>query len=121
MGAKKYPRRLRAYTKVAANGTGIVRSDLIQRGQVLACQSIGFRNRTGARGNLELYIEETGTLTFIADQTTPLANRWYWYPYAQHIKEGERIEAQQASCLADDELDLHVIGYVTFGVEEVTT
>lgn len=120
MGVKKYPRRLRAYTRVAANGTGYVRTDPLQLGQVLASQSIGFRNRTGARGNLELYIKEGESRTFIADQTTPESNRWYWYPYTQHIKEGEQLEAQQASCIAGDELDLHIVGYITFGVEEVS-
>ena len=121
MGAKKNPRRLRHYTKIATNGTGYVRSDRLGLGQVLACQSIGFRNRTGARGTLELYIKQGEARTFIADQTSPLANRWYWYPYTQHIKEGEQLEAQQASCLQNDELDLHIIGYITYGVEEVTT
>ena len=121
MGAKKNPRRLRHYSKVAANGTGYVRTDPLKLGEVLACQSIAFRNRTGARGNLELYIKQGESRTFIADQTSPLANRWYWYPHTQHIKDGEQLEAQQASCIANDELDLQIIGYITFGVEEVTT
>jgi len=119
MGAKKYPRRLRHYTKVAADGTGYVSTQPLQAGHVLACQSIGFRNRTGTRGTLELYIKQGEARTFIADQSTPVLNRWYWYPYTQHIKEGEQIEAQQASCSEDDELDLHIIGYITFGTEVI--
>lgn len=120
MGDKKFPRRLRPYAKVPADGTGYVSSKPLSRGEVLACQSIGFRNRTGARGNLEIYIKQGEARTFLADQTSPAANRWYWYPYVQHIKEGEQIEAQQASCSADDELDLHIVGYITYGTEEVS-
>ena len=121
MGVKKYPTRLKYKATVATDGTGTVESDLVKPGQILACQSLAFRNKTGARGNLELYIKGPAGRTFIADQTSPATNRWYWYPYTQHIREGERIEAQQASCSTDDELDLHIIGYITESKEEVTT
>lgn len=117
MGAKKYPLRLKKRVTVGANGTGTIETDMVKPHQVIACQSIGFRNRTGARGTLELYIKQQADLTFIADQSSPAANRWYWYPYTQHIKEGERIEAQQASCIANDILDLHIIGYVIYESE----
>jgi len=114
MGAKKFRRRLRAYTKVAADGTGKVTSNLIERGQTVACQSIAFRNRTGTRGTVTLSVKEGETTYPFADQSAPTANRWWFYPYAQYIGEGERIEASQASCLADDELDLIVVGYISY-------
>uniref|UniRef100_A0A6H1ZR55 Uncharacterized protein n=1 Tax=viral metagenome TaxID=1070528 RepID=A0A6H1ZR55_9ZZZZ len=117
MGAKKYPIRLRYKATVAADGTGYVRSEILHRNRVIACQSIGFRNRTGARGTVEAYIKQGAARTFIFDQGTPAANRWYWYPYTQFIKEGEQIEIQQASCSADDVLDLHIVGYTIFGPE----
>jgi len=117
MGAKKYPRRLRAYAKVAAGGTGYVRTDTLKLGEVLACQSIAFRNRTKEAGTIEAYIKEGEARTFIFDQISPSKNVWYWYPYTQFIKAGEQIEVQQAECGADDELDLHVIGYIMFNPE----
>lgn len=117
MGAKKYPVRLRDKATVASDGTGEVKSDLVERGQVFACQSLAFRNRTGARGTVEFYIFHSDIETFICDEPAPAANEWYWYPYAQHLKEGERIIAKQASCLTSDVLDLHCIGYKMYGTE----
>lgn len=114
MGAKKYPDRLRARTKLSADGTGYVRTKRLGRGKVLTCQSIAFRNQTGARGNVEVYLKQAAALTFIFDQVSPAANIWYWYPYTQNIKEGEQIEAQQASCSSGDILDIQVIGLVTY-------
>jgi len=114
MGAKKYPIRLKFKATVGATGTGKIESDMVKPHQVIACQSIAFRNQTGARGTMELYIKQQTNLTCIADEPAPAANEWYWYPYTQHIKEGERIEAQQASCSADDVLDLHIIGYIIY-------
>ncbi len=117
MGAKKYPIRLPYKAKVAADGTGYVRSEILHRNRVIACQSIAFRNQTGARGTVEVYIKQGAALTFIFDQGSPAANTWYWYPYTQFIKEGEQIEAQQASAKEDDVLDLHIIGYTMYGPE----
>lgn len=117
MGAKKYPIRLRYKAIVAADGTGYVRSEILHRNQVIACQSIAVRNQTGARGTIEAYIKQAAARTFIFDQGTPGANTWYWYPYTQFIKDGEQIELQQATCLEDDILDLHIIGYTMFGPE----
>jgi len=117
MGAKKYPIRLRYKATVAEDGTGYVRSEILRRNQVIACQSIAFRNQTGARGTVEAYIKQQAAQTFIFDQGTPAANRWYWYPYTQFIKEGEQLELQQLTCLADDILDLQIIGYAMYGPE----
>ncbi|MBA7638662.1 hypothetical protein ES703_46318 [subsurface metagenome] len=114
MSAEKYPVRLPHQATVGEDGTGYVRSDVLSFGQVLDCQSIAFRNRTDTRGDVELYIKQGASLTFICDQTAPAAGRWYWYPYTQTIKEGEQIEAQQALCIAGDILDLHIIGHITF-------
>jgi len=115
MERKKVPDRLRYLKTVAADGTGEVASDRVDIGEMLACQSIAFRNRSGARGNLEIYLKQGAVETFIADQTSPASNRWYWYPYEQHLTEGEQVTAKQASCKADDILDLHIIGYKTYG------
>jgi len=117
MGAKKYPIRLLYRAPVAAAGTGYVRSEILRRNQLIACQSIGFRNRTGKRGNVEIYIKQQAFRSFICDQTTPDANRWYWYPYTQFFKMGEQIEAEQASCLKDDILDLVIVGYTIWESE----
>lgn len=114
MPPEKYPVRLPRQAKVGENGTGYVRAETMKVGQVLDCQSIAFRNRTGARGNVEIYVKQGPSLTFICDQTAPEAGRWYWYPYTQTIKEGEQIEAQQGSCIAGDILDLHIIGHIAF-------
>lgn len=114
MPPEKYPIRLPHQATVGEDGTGYVRSELLSVGQVLDCQSIAFRNRTDTRGNVEIYVKQGVSLTFICDQTAPAADRWYWYPYPQTIKEGEQIEAQQASCIAGDVLDLHIIGHITF-------
>ncbi|MBA7701134.1 hypothetical protein ES703_109865 [subsurface metagenome] len=117
MGAKKYPIRLQYQAIVAENGTGYVRSEILQRNRVIACQSIAIRNRSGARGTFEAYIKQQASLTFIFDQGSPALNTWYWYPYTQFIKDGEQIEIQQLTCLKDDILDLHIIGYTMYGPE----
>ncbi|MBA7567541.1 hypothetical protein ES708_09256 [subsurface metagenome] len=117
MQLEKYPIRLPSQETVDADGTGYVRSERLEVNRVLDCQSLAFRNRTGARGNVEIYIKQSASLTFVCDQTTPGANTWYWYPYPQTIKEGEQFEAQQASCMAGDILDLHLIGHITYGEE----
>jgi len=117
MGAKKYPIRLRYREDVPAAGTGYVRSEILHRNRIIACQSIAIRNRTGARGTFEVYIKQQAALTFIFDQLQPGANTWYWYPYTQFIKEGEQIEVQQLTCEEDDILDLHIIGYAMYGKE----
>jgi len=117
MGAKKHPIRLPSQAIVPENGTGYVRSEILHRNRVVACQSIAFRNRSGARGTVEVYIKQGAARTFMFDQGTPAANTWYWYPYTQFIKEGEQIEAEQLTCLADDVLDLHIIGYTMYGPE----
>lgn len=117
MGDKKFPVRLRYRADVPAIGTGYVTSEIFRRNRLVACQSIAFRNRTGTRGNVEIYIKQQAMRTFICDQTTPAANRWYWYPYTQTVREGEQIECEQATCQANDILDLHIVGYTTFGGE----
>jgi len=117
MGAKKYPIRLRYRADVPEDGTGYVRSEILERNRVIACQSIAFRNRTGARGTVEVYIKQGEALTFIFDQLTPALNTWYWYPYTQFFKVGEQLEAQQLTCLQNDVLDLHIIGYTMYGPE----
>jgi len=122
MGVKKFPIRLKYQATAIADPvilTDRVESEILHRNMTLACQSIGFRNQTGLRGNLEIWIRQGESYTFICDQTTPAANRWYWYPYTQHIKVGEQICAIQATCLAGDILDLHIIGYSTYGEENV--
>ncbi|MBA7479974.1 hypothetical protein ES707_15418 [subsurface metagenome] len=88
MQPRKYPIRLPSQVTVDADGTGYVRSEIMKVNRVLDCQSLAFRNRTGARGNMEIY-----------------------------IKQGEQIEAQQASCIAGDVLDLHIIGHITYEKE----
>ena len=115
MERKKVPDRLRFYTKVAADGTGTVESDPIDQGEMLACQSIAFRNRTGARGAVILQVKQGAVTTVIAEEPAPAANEWYYYTYTQHLVAGEQIQASQASCSADDILDLHIVGYKTYG------
>lgn len=117
MGTKKHPIRLRYKAIVAADGTGYVRSEILHRNRVIACQSIAVRNQTTKAGTIEVYIKQQAARTFIFDQLAPEKNTWYWYPYTQFIKEGEQIEAQIADCEADDILDLHIIGYAMYGPE----
>jgi len=117
MGAKKYPIRLQYKVIVPDDATGYVRSEILHRNQVIACQSIAIRNRTGARGTFEVYIKQAAFRTFIFDQLQPEANTWYWYPYTQFIKVGEQIEVEQLTCLEDDVLELHIIGYAMYGPE----
>ena len=117
MGAKKFPIRLTYRADATGGATDRVESEPLHRNRTIACQSIAFRNRTGQRGNVEIWLRQGEFYVFICDQTTPGANRWYWYPYTQHLKEGEQISAIQATCTALDILDLHIIGYTTFGPE----
>ncbi|MBA7567773.1 hypothetical protein ES708_09490 [subsurface metagenome] len=117
MQPRKYPIRLPSQVTVDADGTGYVRSEIMKVNRILDCQSLAFRNRTGARGHVEIYIKQGASLTFVCDQLAPSKNTWYWYPYPQTIKEGEQFEAQQASCIAGDVLDLHIIGHITYEKE----
>ena len=121
MGDKKFPIRLTYRADALGGATDRVESEILHRNRTIACQSIAFRNRTGLRGNVEIWLRQGEFYVFICDQTTPALNRWYWYPYTQHLKEGEQISAIQATCLAADILDLHIMGYTTFGAEGVVT
>lgn len=115
MERKKVPDRFRYKETVVADGTGEVASDRVDVGEMLCCQSLAFRNRTGARGTVEVYLKQGAIETLIWDEPAPAANEWYWYPYEQHLRESERIIAKQATCLTSDVLDLHIIGYKTYG------
>lgn len=118
MGAKKIPIRLQYWAAATAVlATDVVRSEILRRNELIACQSLAFRNRTGLRGNVEIFIKQQAFRSFICDQTTPALNRWYWYPYTQFIKEGEQIECEQAGCGAGDILDLVIVGYTVWGGE----
>ena len=103
------------YTKtVAGSGTGTIRSDIVKTGQMLVCQSIAFRNQTGARGTASLRIKQSGVVYDLGDQSSPAANQWYYYAYPVYANEGEQVEVSQASCIADDVLDLVIVGYIEF-------
>lgn len=97
---------------IASSTTGIVSSDPVKAGRMLVCQSIAFKNATGARGTATLQIRQGGAVYPINDQASPSANVWYNYPYPVYVNEGEQIEVSQASCSASDILHLVVIGYV---------
>ena len=106
--------RLPYNAKVAATGTGTIRSDRVANGQMLVCQSIAFRNQTGARGTASLRIKQSGVVYDLGDQASPAANQWYYYAYPVYVNEGEQIEVSQASCVADDVLDLVIVGYIEY-------
>ena len=106
--------RLPYSTKVSATGTGTITSDRVKNGQMLVCQSIAFRNQGGARGAATLQIRQ-GNVTYPLEyEDAPAQNEWYTYPYEQHVNEGEEIAVSQASCIADDVLDLVIVGYLEF-------
>lgn len=113
--------RLPYVKTVAATGTGKISSDRVKSGQMLVCQSIAFRNQTGARGTASLRIKQSGVLYDLGDQASPAANQWYYYPYEQHVNEGEQIEVSQASCILNDVLDLVIVGYIEFKKDLVRT
>ena len=106
--------RLPYNTKVAATGTGTIRADPGANGQMLVCQSIAFRNQTGARGTASLRIKQSGVVYDLGDQASPAANQWYYYAHEQHVNEGEQVEVSQASCTINDVLDLVIIGYFEY-------
>jgi len=109
--------RLPLKAVVAVNGVGTVASKRVENGQVMVCQSITWRNRTGARGTLVLQIRSDDVVYPFANQLTPGANTWYWDPYEVRINEGEQIEASQETCIAADILDLIVLGYIVYKSE----
>jgi hypothetical protein len=109
--------RLPYNVTVAATGTGTISSDRVKTGQMLVCQSIAFRNQTGARGTATLRIKQSGVNFPLGDHLSPAANTWYYYPYEQYVNEGEQVEVSQASCYASDVLDLVIIGYVEYKAE----
>jgi len=106
--------RLPYTLKVASSGTGTIASDRVETGQMLVCQSIAFRNQTGARGAVVLQIRQSSVTYALAEEPAPAANEWYYYPYEQHANDGEQVECQQASCVANDALDLVIIGYIEY-------
>ncbi len=111
---EKYPVRNPYQVTLSASGTGTLATDRVKPGERLTCQSIAFRNRTGARGTASLRIRSSAVVYDLGDQASPVANQWYYYPYEQHLGESEQIEVSQASCSASDVLDLVVIGYLEF-------
>ncbi len=106
--------RLSLRQVVASTGTGIINSDRIKNGQMLVCQSIAFRNQTGARGTASLRIKQSGVVYDLGDQASPAANQWYYYAYPVYVNEGEQVEVSQASCTINDILDLVIVGYIEF-------
>lgn len=106
--------RLVAYTKVAASGTGKVTLERVKPGRVLVCENIAWINETGTRGTSSLTIKAGGRSYNLADQATPTLNQWYYYPYLLRLVEGEELEVSQASCIANDIMRLHVVGYIEF-------
>ena len=106
--------RLPKQVKVSATGTGTINTDRVETGQMLVCQSIAFRNQTAARGAITLQVRQGSALLVLAYESAPAAGEWYYYPYEQHVNQGEQVEVQQASCVADDLLDLHIIGYIEY-------
>ncbi len=100
--------------KVASTGTGAIQSRRVEPGQMLVCQSLAWKNATGARGTASLRIRQSSVVYELGDQASPAANQWYFYPYEQHVNEGEQVEVSQASCIANDELSLVIIGYIEY-------
>ncbi len=109
--------RLPYNAAVAATGTGKISSDRVKNGQMLVCQSIAWRNQTGARGTATLQVRQSGVTYPLGDQAAPVAGQWYYYPYEQHVNEGEQVEVSQASCTAADVLDLVIVGYIEYKAE----
>ena len=99
---------------VLVNGTGVISTPVIPPGQVLVIQSVAWRNATGARGTATVQIRSGQIVAPLGDQLAPTANTWYYYPYDQHVIEGECVEVSQASCVAGDVLSLRVIGYFEY-------
>ncbi len=106
--------RLPYTAKVSATGTGTIRSDRVKNGQMLVCQSLAFRNQTGARGTASLRIKQSGVVYDLGDQASPALGQWYYYAFPVYVNEGEQVEVSQASCTINDVLDLVIVGYIEF-------
>jgi hypothetical protein len=110
--------RIPAVATVPSATTGVIDTPAVKPGVTMVCQSIAFRNRTGARGTVTIQLRSGGAVFPISDQASPSANQFYSYPYPIDVHEGEQIEASQLSCSQSDILDLVVIGYLLDDDEE---
>lgn len=106
--------RIPVVANVAANGTGLISTENVKPNQALVVQSVAWKNATGARGTATLRIKSGPVDYPLGDQPSPDADSWYYYPFEQHLKEGEQVEVAQADCIAADVLHLMVIGYIEF-------
>ena len=109
--------RIPLQVTVASGGTGLISSDKVLPDQTLVCQSIAYRNETGDRGTATLQIRRLGQAYPLGDQSSPIANLWYYYDTPQYVNEGEVVEVSQASCSQSDVLDLVIIGYIVYEAE----
>lgn len=106
--------RIPLSAKADASGIGVITAPRVAEGQILVCQSIAWKNETGARGTATFRVKSGGVVYPVNDQVSPAANTWYCYPYEVDVLEGEQIEVSQASCTQNDVLDLVITGYIVF-------
>ncbi len=111
---EKYPIRIRE-REVASGGTyDYVKSDIVPPGEIWCLQHIAYENETGARGTFRRYIEGHGYDHFLAEHQSPGSAELIFSEVAQYLLPGERLTVRQASCTANDVLQLYADGYKVF-------
>lgn len=116
--AKKHALRLR-YKALASDGTlDYVKSDKVKAGERWLIRSHSFENETGARGTIRGYIEGHGYNHWLWEQESPAAATLYWSEEDMILTEGERLCVRQASCTANDILQLLINGYIEYEAED---
>jgi hypothetical protein len=113
--AEKMPIRIREVTKVAADGTAYVKSEIVPPGEIQCLQGIAYENETGARGTFRRYIEGHGYDHYIAEHQSPGAAELIFTDKLLYLLPGERLTIRQASCSTNDVLALYCHGYKIHG------
>jgi len=100
---------------IAVAGTyDYVKTDPVPPGETWVITSHSFENETGARGTARGYAEGHGYDHWFWEQASPAAATLYWSEEEIRLSEGERLTVRQATCTADDILQLLINGYIVY-------
>ena len=118
MEARKYPLHYAITRKAVSTTFEYVETPPVPVDQVWIIWSHSFENETGGRGPLRGYIRRDGVYHWLWDQYSPWDNRLYGSDDNVALAEGDVLGVRQASCQADDILQLKLNGVVIFDSEK---
>jgi len=112
---------LRIHERVLATGGGAaydyVKSRQVPPGHIWCLLHISYENETGARGAFRRYFEGHGYDHFLAELAGPGAGELIFTDTKHYMLPGEKLVVRQATCTANDVLQLYADGYVINNLE----